>query len=98
MLRNRMTERGLQKLEQLAPRGFIMQLIVDADMPAVLRQCVHRHGWIEVLEMLQNLAQKEEHEARLREEGIGGLALLERRVCSLVLELIPWGREWGRRG
>ena len=58
-LSRRLTERALKKIEQDSPRvsrEHMMRLVVDADLPQVLRTAVERYGWRHVLEMLRELA------------------------------------------
>ena len=74
-----------------------MHLLVDADMTAVLRQCVHRNGWTSVFESLQSLADIEKVEQkRLGGDGDNEADLWEE--LESLLGSITSGRAWGQRG
>ena len=58
-LSQKLTKRALAKIEHDNPgvsRSYMTQLIVDADLPLVLKTAVERYGWRDVLAALRELA------------------------------------------
>ena len=99
LLANQLTERQLKKIEQLSPRvsrEHMMRLVVDADLPAVLRTAVERYGWRHVLEMLRELAFMQDIEAE-KEKKDGPFRVIGLLIDQSVLQVASGDRNLGKK-